>query len=342
MNTQHRYQLEKYNTPSSRHTCPSCNQKRQWAYYIDTETGQQLPDHVGICNRKDSCGYHYTPKQFFNDNGFTEFNPSGLEKKPVKEPEVRPTSFIPSVLYDQSGHGYQEDRVNNFVQWLITLFEIDAVSNAVYSYCIGSSDKRPGAVIFWQFDIIGRIHTGKIVQYSPITGRRDKSTFPPVSWVHSVEKLPDYVLQQCLFGEHLLMYPENISKTVAIVESEKTAIVCSILLPDYVWLSRGSKTGAKWYLPEVHKCLIGRKVVLFPDLGAYDSWKEEAEKLNYQGCTVTVNRLLEDQATETDRNAGYDIADMLIRQLINQQLSQKLPVNNQNIYQLHYEAKGKN
>lgn len=280
------------------------------------ETGQQLPDHVGICNRKDSCGYHYTPKQFFSDNGLTDFNPSGLERKPVEKPEVRPASYIPSVLYNQSGKGYEEGRVNNFVQWLTTLFPNDAVSNAVYSYCIGGSEKWPGAVIFWQFDTKGRIHTGKIVQYSQITGRRDKTVFPPVSWVHSVEKLPDYVLQQCLFGEHLLKYPENISKTVAIVESEKTAIVCSILLPEYVWLSRGSKTGAKWYLPEVHKCLIGRKVVLFPDLGAYEAWKEEAEKLNYQGCTVTVNRLLEDQATETDRKAGYDIADMLINQIL--------------------------
>ena len=123
-------------------------------------------------------------------------------------------------------------------------------------------------------------------------------------------------MQQCLFGEHLLNYPENTGKTIAIVESEKTAIVCSILLPDYVWLSRGRKTGAKWYLPEVHKCLIGRKVILFPDLGAFDAWQEEAEKLNYQGCNVIVNRYLEEQATEEDRKAGYDIADLLIREIL--------------------------
>lgn len=245
----------------------------------------------------------------------TDFNPSALERKPVKEPEVRPASYIPSVLYDQSGKGYEDGKLSNFVQWLITLFSIDEVSNAVYSYCIGSFDKRPGAVIFWQIDSLSQIHTGKIVQYSSVTGRRDKSTFSPVSWVHSVEKIPDFELQQCLFGEHLLSYPRNVSKTVAIVESEKTAIVCSILLPEYVWLSRGSKTGAKWYLPEVYKYLIGRKVVLFPDLGAYEAWKEEADKLNFQGCTVTVNRLLEDQATEADRKAGCDIANMLINQI---------------------------
>ena len=81
-------------------------------------------------------------------------------------------------------------------------------------------------------------------------------------------------------------------------------------------MSRGSKTGAKWYLPEVHKCLIGCKVILFPDLGAFDAWQEEAEKLNYQGCNVIVNRYLEEQATEEDRKAGYDIADLLIREIL--------------------------
>ena len=185
-----------------------------------------------------------------------------------------------------------------------------------------------GGSSVWQIDTLGRIHAGKIVQYSPLTGRRDKSTFPPVSWVHSVEKLKDFELQQCLFGEHLLSYPDNVTKIIGIVESEKTAIVCSMLMPELVWLSRGSKTGAKWYLPGVHKCLIGRRVILFPDLGAYEAWKEEADKLNYQGCNVTVNRLLEDQATEEDKKAGYDIADMLIQQLIKQRQSQNLPVNN--------------
>ncbi len=316
MKTPHRYQLEKYSTPSSRHTCPACNQRKKWTFYIDTETGQALPDHVGLCNRADSCGYHYPPKQFFADNGMTDYNPARLERKPVQVIKVRPTSYIPDSIYERSGQDYAAGKENKFIVWLQTLFTVDEVHKAVWNYRIGSSNRWSGAVVFWQIDTLSRIHTGKIVQYSPETGRRNKLTSPPVSWIHSVEKLPAFELQQCLFGEHLLADPENLGKTVAIVESEKTAILCSIRMPEYVWLSRGSLNGAKWYLPEVHKCLIGRKVILFPDLGAFDAWQKEADKLNYLGCTVIVNRYLEEQATEADRKAGYDIADLLIREIL--------------------------
>ena len=27
-----------------------------------------ISDNVGICNRIDKCGYHYTPKQYYTDN----------------------------------------------------------------------------------------------------------------------------------------------------------------------------------------------------------------------------------------------------------------------------------
>ena len=37
--------------------------------YIDTEICIIiLSERVGKCNRLDTCGYHYTPKQYFTDN----------------------------------------------------------------------------------------------------------------------------------------------------------------------------------------------------------------------------------------------------------------------------------
>jgi len=63
----YRFTLQKYSGPSSKYRCPSCNQQRRFTRYIDTETGEQLPDHVGRCDREDKCGYHYTPKQYFKE-----------------------------------------------------------------------------------------------------------------------------------------------------------------------------------------------------------------------------------------------------------------------------------
>ena len=49
-----------------------------------------------------------------------------------------------------------------------------------------------------------------------------------------------WTLTQCLFGEHLLkQYPK---KVVALVESEKTAVICAGLMPRFLWLATGGKS----------------------------------------------------------------------------------------------------
>jgi hypothetical protein len=60
--------------------------------------------------------------------------------------------------------------------------------------------------------------------------------------LHKAFKEPEFNLSQCLFGR----ITEDYQKTIAIVESEKTAIVMSILLPHYIWLATGSKGNFKF------------------------------------------------------------------------------------------------
>ena len=61
--------LQKYSGPNSRYTCPNCGKPRELVLYINEETGQPYAPNVGICNRRDKCGYNYTPSQFFRDKG---------------------------------------------------------------------------------------------------------------------------------------------------------------------------------------------------------------------------------------------------------------------------------
>ena len=63
--------------------------------------------------------------------------------------------------------------------------------------------------------------------YSPKTGKRSKEPYHAPNWVHKVLNLPEFSLQQCFFGEHLL---KGNTKPVAICESEKTAIIASVYL----------------------------------------------------------------------------------------------------------------
>jgi hypothetical protein len=180
------------------------------------------------------------------------------------------------------------------------LFGVKKASEAISRYYIATSKHWNGATVFWQIDIKRRIRTGKIMLYSPITGKRAKY----INWVHSVIKQPDY--RQCMFGEHLLI---DKTKPVAIVESEKTAIIASVYLPKFIWLAAGTKQGLNFEKCEVLK---GRKVFLFPDLKAYDLWTNKAKELS-QITNFIVSDLLEHKATEAERKQGLDLADYLIK-----------------------------
>jgi hypothetical protein len=142
--------------------------------------------------------------------------------------------------------------------------------------------------------------------YDSRTGKRVKKTFSKITWMHTALKLPDFNLSQCLFGEHLLC--DN-TKTVAIVESEKTAVIASIYYPEMIWLACGGCGNLSLKLCEPLK---GREVVLFPDAGKFDEWTRKANELSTI-CTVSVSTLIEQQATETERKAGFDWADYLVR-----------------------------
>jgi hypothetical protein len=53
---------------------------------------------------------------------------------------------------------------------------------------------------------------------------------------------------------------------VALVESEKSALIASHFLPQYLWIATGGKNGA--FNKEAMSVLKNRQVLLFPDLGA--------------------------------------------------------------------------
>ena len=67
MRAGHTYSLQPYEGPGSRFTCPACGGKRCFTRYVD-ENGDWLDEAVGRCNHESRCGYHYTPRQFFEDH----------------------------------------------------------------------------------------------------------------------------------------------------------------------------------------------------------------------------------------------------------------------------------
>jgi len=294
----HRYILQPYTGRNSRYPCPRCKEPHQFSRYIDTETGEFVGDNVGRCNRIDKCGYHYTPKQYFADNGI---KPAAISHKPQKQTPPRPVSHIDSEAFNNSLKGYDK---NNFVKFLYTLFDAEKVNHLINIYKIGTSSRYGGGTtIFWQIDASDNVRTGKLIKYDE-NGHRIHGKN---NWVHSILKLDNFNLKQCFFGEHILKY--NTKATVGIVESEKTAIILQAQIPDLIWLASG---GAEGINKEKVKALQGRDVILFPDASKdgriYNKWKQKAEQFGFD-CSD----YLEQYATDEQKAHGVDIADFLTR-----------------------------
>jgi hypothetical protein len=302
----HRYILEPYKGINTRYLCPSCQQREKtFSRYIDTQTGKHVAPTVGRCNRESNCGYHYTPKQYFQDNNISFDAPQvkPYYKPKAVTPQQKPVSYIPVEVFKAS---LQSHEPNYFIKFLIDLFGVEVINELISKYFIGTSTHWNGATAFWQIDIAGKVRMGKIMLYSPTTGKRVKEPFNHITWVHKALKQPEFELRQCLFGEHLL---QDKTKPVAIVESEKTAIIASVYFPQFIWVAVGSLNNLN---AEKCKVLAGRKVTLFPDLNGFEKWNIKAKELSHLAMFI-VSDLLERKATEAERKQGFDLADYLIK-----------------------------
>lgn len=275
----YRYKLDE---TSKKYRCPSCN-KNRFVRFIDNETNQLAGEQYGRCDREIECQYFLYPKDGVISTEIQYVPP------PPKEP-----SFVDPSLVSQSMRQYD---INPFVQFLLSKYDKVMVNDTIRKYRIGTSKLFGGSVVFWQIDNHGYVRSGKIMKYDEKTGKRSNQ----FSWVHKEIKRPHFELEQCLFGLHLVT---DEVKKVAVVESEKTAILFSIERPDYVWLATGSLTNFK---PKLLEPVKGRIIKAFPDKGGFEKWNKVADDCNNQGFKIEVSRILEREDVES----GDDIADYI-------------------------------
>ena len=103
------------------------------------------------------------------------------------------------------------------------------------------------------------------------------------TWVSHLLKrhydVPDDAFQpvHCFFGLHLLGV---VGGEVCVVEAEKTAVICSELYPQYLWLAAGGMNELQLnkFFPLRH-----HKVILFPDTDpdsmAFTRWYDAAQEV---------------------------------------------------------------
>jgi hypothetical protein len=258
-------------------------------------------------------------------------------KKLIQYPSLSsPVYSIPDEMFDKSLSHY--DR-NNFARLLQQQFGQRKAIELLQRFHIGTSSRWPGACVFWYIDDKGRKRGGQIKLFSSDWHTaKNFNGKSKVDWVHSaltyrLEKAgtlqPDWLVDYnqygecspCLFGLWQLL-TDPTDKPVAIVEAPKTAIICTVYLPDFIWLA----VGALSYLNAERLTPIrGRKVMLFPDLNAYydrvkesghtlKGWLNRAGELRANGFDIEVSDFLEQRANDEQKRAGLDLADFLLQQ----------------------------
>lgn len=313
--------------------CPSCNGKRTYRRYFDKETGEVLPYEYGRCDRENNCGYFlnpYTDKYHLKGNDYS-FNYNYYQIKNMKKVEHK-DYYIPKNVLEATKTDYDNNKfIQNLLNNISYPFNYDEVYKLIDMYQLGTITEgyMRGAITFpfidikqnvnaiqcKTFDLANHsIHTNYI--HKILENKYDKECKPIPKWIDDYEL--NEIKVKCLFGEHLLnKYPNN---PIALVEAPKTALIGTIYFgfPDnpknYLWLAVYNKSSLNY-----NKCkqLKNRKVVLFPDTSkegaTFKEWKQKAEKIQEMipNSTFEVSDLLEQLATDRQKQKGIDIADLL-------------------------------
>jgi hypothetical protein len=341
-NQPHRYSLEK---GSKKHHCPDCN-KKTFVLYVDTETGDYLPEQYGRCDRESNCSYHLNPyldgyakaiqEQEKGNRSELPNNWKPQRKKVTPQPTPEPVFFD----FDTFKQTLQPERYekNKFIMNLFYRvqfpFEVDEVTKVIQLYRFGTvaNGYRAGANTFPFIDIKNNVRAIQVKQFdeqnhttgtdflhSIIEKHHTRNNKPLPIWLEAYTKQDKRI--SCLFGEHLLS--KYNSNPVALVEAPKTAVYGTLYfgLPEtpesLIWLAVYNKSSFSF---DKLKVLQGRFVYVFPDLSkdgnTFKEWETKAKEYESRlpGTRFIFSDLLEQLAPERDKSEGNDLADYLIKQ----------------------------
>jgi len=327
--TAYQYTLQPYSGPKSRHACPACGKARCFTRYLNTDTGEVLPDEFGRCDRETNCGYHVSPYHKGQlSAGYPKQEPpatlADLACRPIHA--ALPIALtIPLDVVDATLNP-SHYRHNALAHLLRQQLGLGVADELLRRFKLGTSSHWPGACIFWLIDEQGRTRGGQVVLYDE-TGHTVKKPRRHTTWAHTAlaqvheqrnEAMPHWLAEYaehgqkspCLFG---LPQLDGAStwQPIALVESAKTAIVATPYMPQYTWLAT---MGLSYLTAERLEPIKSRRIVLFPDAGCLDKWQAKADELRRLGFTIQVSNALEQLVTDDERQAGLDLADVLLRE----------------------------
>lgn len=196
--------------------------------------------------------------------------------------------------------------------WLFPYIGTADIAEVWDTYCVGAT--KDSKEVFWYFTTDNIIRYGKVMDYDTAGHRKHGNgscyaLHPTITAYMKKHGLwaDDYepVFKPILFGGHIISdYPD---RPIAIVESEKTAIIGACLIPSLTWCATGGKNNLNADMLAPCK---GHTTLLFPDMDARQEWGDKAQRLRTQGFDI---QIMEWWRGLDDVGEKYDIADMLMR-----------------------------
>lgn len=261
---------------------PCCNKKNSDGKFVNYKN---FSEQFGFCH---SCGKATNPPPIYMDEAGNEFTWNSclhqfekrLEAKP--KPQKKTIQKSDKVLKKYISESeiwnyYHKAPENNLIKYLRDNYGNEKVDSVKKMYILGTYSD--GGTMFWMINKELKIQKLKISYYNNQGKRTNYFKVPYKN---------DDGYYTCLFGEHLLCDSCTKYQKIVLVESEKTAIVGAIVLPNFTWLAYGGLNGLTDKKAQVLKGF--EKVLIVPDLSnnALLSIQKRAELLNQQDINVKV------------------------------------------------------
>ena len=246
--------------------CPECKQFR--FNRMINENGEFYPDHVGRCDRENSCGYMYHASEWLKDN--PNSNQTILPKKIDKPPKqiidgyysFREEAWDNTIRCDKPAREKLKEYLNyssEFTDFLINElhFTIEFIEQKMNEYRMSYTtsmytDSR---------DDYKTNHGQSCVKYFYISYSNETRAIEKIYYegFKRSKVWPNEIMNKkycnfgvngkhydintteinwCLFGEHLIS--EHPEKKVIVVEGVKTAFGMALYYPQYNWVATGS------------------------------------------------------------------------------------------------------
>lgn len=183
------------------------------------------------------------------------------------------------------------------------LLTVEQMHHACQRYHLGKT--RNGRPIFWMIDEMLTpldAHIGTDAWLSTLLKAREPLLAP-------------WQVTHCLFGLHLCQSkdPCQSVQSVAVVESEKSAILLSELFPEALWMAYAT---IGHFSPELFAPLQGHTVILYPRTDPVGDYYLASLELADQvrrlyHLDISVDSTLEHHATPEQKAAKIDLVDFL-------------------------------